>query len=282
MRSTWRNRIALLAVAVALVAGGCSHKKSDAKKGPAVSALPTEAKKLKTVQPGKLVACTAATDPPFFFDDGGRPSGVDAELVRALGGRLGLAGDFVPVPAAQAIDNLKAGKCDIAVAGIVITDTLKQQVDLSAPYLPTAPAVVTKKADAATFKTASALQGKAVAVVADSPAAADIERAAKANGFTMTPYPDYDKALAAVKAGQIVAVVGDLPTLAYKVKDSADVAVASVIRDQQTGGYGIATRKGEDDLTKQVGSALTQVKADDTFRMVLAPYFGDATNLVVG
>lgn len=282
MRSTWRIRIALLTVAVALVAGGCSHKKSDAKKGSAVSALPTEAKKLKTVQPGKLIACTAAADPPFFFDDGGRPSGVDAELVRALGGRLGLAGDFVPVPAAQAIDNLKAGKCDIAVAGIVITDTLKQQVDLSAPYLPTAPAVVTKKADAATFKTASALQGKAVAVVADSPAAADIERAAKANGFTMTPYPDYDKALAAVKAGQIVAVVGDLPTLAYKVKDSADVAVASVIRDQQTGGYGIATRKGDDDLTKQVGAALTQVKADDTFRMVLAPYFGDATNLVVG
>jgi polar amino acid transport system substrate-binding protein len=280
MSPTWRTRIALLAVAVALVAGGCTHKKKVTK-GPPVSSLPTEAKKLKTVQPGKLTACTAATDPPFFFDDGGRPSGVDAELVRAVGGRLGLSGDFVPVPAAQAVDSLKAGKCDIAVAGIVITDSLRQQVDLSNPYLPTAPAVVTKKADVATYKTASALQGKAVAIVADSPAAADIDRAAKANGFTTTPYPDYDKALAAVKAGQIVALLGDLPTLAYKVKDSADVAVASVIRDQQTGGYGIATRKGEDDLTKQVASALTQVKADDTFRMVLAPYFGDATNLVV-
>ena len=269
-----------------LLAGACSHKKSGpgsaSSKTTQVTSLPTQAKTLKLVASGKLTACIASADPPFAFDDAGRTAGIDAELIRALGGRMGLQADFVPGPASSVVDSLKAGKCDVAAAGIAIADTLRQQVDLSPPYLPLGPAIVVKKADTQTYAAPSALRGKSVAVVTGSPAAPDVDRAAKANGFTTTPFADLDKALAAVKAGTVVAAAVELAPAAYKVKGSSDLAVSAVIRDQQGGGYGVASKKGDTLLSSQLASALSQVKADDTYRNVLAPSLGDAANLVIG
>src|SRR5204863_5530389 len=121
---------------------------------------------------------------------------------------------------------------DIAVAALVVSDTLKQQVDFSAPYLPLAPAIVAKKADAGTYKTSAALKGKTVGVIGGSTVAADIDRDSRTAGYTTTTFTDVDKALTALKAGTVAAVLAEVAPVAAKVKDSNDFAVAGLIKDQ--------------------------------------------------
>src|SRR5699024_1737476 len=75
--------------------------------------IPQQARNLKPVAEGKLTACVDAQDPPWSFDENGRTTGIDSELVRALGGRLGLQAELRPAPADALFEDLDARRCDV-------------------------------------------------------------------------------------------------------------------------------------------------------------------------
>lgn len=85
---------------------------------------------------GVLRVGTTADYPPFSYrgPDAAVPAGIDVDLARALGAALGVEVRFVPTTWAGLLDDLVAGRFDIAVGGVSRTLERQQRGFLTRPY----------------------------------------------------------------------------------------------------------------------------------------------------
>ena len=82
-----------------------------------------------------FVAVSNFLHPPFSSrDDGGCPIGVEVELVEEAAARLGHRVEWQERPFSDLLAAVAAGKADVAVSTIGITEDRAQLVDFSAPY----------------------------------------------------------------------------------------------------------------------------------------------------
>jgi len=75
------------------------------------------------------------TFPPMIFKQGSDLAGVEVDLARALGSKLGRTVVFVEVPWANQIEALNSGKTDIIMSSMSITPARRFIVNYSQPYL---------------------------------------------------------------------------------------------------------------------------------------------------
>ncbi|HEX2299346.1 MAG TPA: transporter substrate-binding domain-containing protein, partial [Pseudonocardiaceae bacterium] len=88
------------------------------------------------VQPGKLTTCTHLPYSPFQFKKGNEIVGFDVDLVDAVAKELDVEQRIIDTPfeGIQSGQALNAGKCDVAAAGMTITETREKNLDFSDPY----------------------------------------------------------------------------------------------------------------------------------------------------
>jgi polar amino acid transport system substrate-binding protein len=84
---------------------------------------------------GVLRMGTCATIEPFSFQAGGLPTGLDIELSRLIGERLGKKIEIVDMNFEGLIPALQSGKIDFALSNFNVTDERKQLVNFSLPYV---------------------------------------------------------------------------------------------------------------------------------------------------
>src|SRR5262245_37336376 len=75
------------------------------------------------------------TYPPIIFKQGGQMAGVEADLARQLGPRLGRPVYFVEVLWDQQVDALLAGRTDIIMSGMSVTQARAVRIAFTEPYL---------------------------------------------------------------------------------------------------------------------------------------------------
>ena len=120
---TWPPlRLALLLVAVSLWAG-CADDYYR------VSPAPAE------VPPNALRVGVTTTYPPIIFRQAGQISGVEADFARLLGTRLARPVYFTEVLWDQQIDALMAGRTDIIMSGMSVTEARAFRIAFTEPYL---------------------------------------------------------------------------------------------------------------------------------------------------
>ena len=73
--------------------------------------------------------------PPMVFKQGKELAGVEVDLARALGEKLGRKVTFVELPWEEQIEALSAGRIDIIMSSMSITTARRYVVDFSRPYL---------------------------------------------------------------------------------------------------------------------------------------------------
>jgi polar amino acid transport system substrate-binding protein len=73
--------------------------------------------------------------PPMVFKQGGELAGVEVDLARALGAKLGRKVVFVEVEWANQIEALNTGRTDIIMSSMSITPARRFVVNFSQPYL---------------------------------------------------------------------------------------------------------------------------------------------------
>lgn len=126
---------------------------------------------------GDIVVQTNAYFAPFEYYEGTEIVGVDVEIMKRVGEKLGKDivwndGDFGII-----IDTVKEGTlADCGAAGLTITDERKEKVDFSNPYytsiqyviLPADSDIATKTVDGVTYIVWEALAGKTIATQTDT------------------------------------------------------------------------------------------------------------------
>ncbi|MDO0915924.1 transporter substrate-binding domain-containing protein [Streptomyces sp. DT2A-34] len=269
MKTTLGRRTRMLAATTAtaglVLVAGCS---SDDNGG---SGTKTAAGGVEVVKAGRLTTCTHLPYPPFQSEIDGKVQGFDVSLIDLVADDLGVQQTIVDQPFEnfKTGGSLNAGSCDLAAAGMTITEERKKNVDFSDPYFEATQAVlVDKKSGISSF---ADLKGKKVGAQAQTTG----EDYAKSKGLDPVSFESSDAVINGLRTGQVEAVVIDYPVVQGWLKDKANAAAFEVAEQINTGEqYGFTVKKGNDKLREAINKAIKDAKADGTYKKLYEQWIG--------
>ncbi|MFE9024240.1 transporter substrate-binding domain-containing protein [Streptomyces sp. NPDC007808] len=269
MKTTLGRRTRVLAATTAtaglVLLAGCS---SDDNGG---GGTKTAAGGVEVVKAGRLTTCTHLPYPPFQSEIDGKVQGFDVSLIDLVAEDLGVKQAIVDQPFEnfKTGGSLNAGQCDLAAAGMTITEERKKNVDFSDPYFEATQAVlVDKKSGISSF---AGLKGKKVGAQAQTTG----EDYAKSKGLDPVSFESSDAVLNGLRTGQVQAVVIDYPVVQGWLKDKANADAFQVAEQINTGEqYGFTVKKGNTKLREAINKAIKDAKADGTYKKLYEQWIG--------
>ena len=209
-----------------------------------------------------------ADSPPLVFRHQGQWRGVEADLGRAFAERLGMKPVFVACPPGQLAEALLAGKVDVLMAGVAVTEERRLQMDFSTPYLVVGQADLVGTDDLPRYNTAIKIRMSQarVGVVPGSPGDGFVS--GYFPGAGRTGFPGTAEAVSALLDRQIDLFVTDAPAawwLALQYPDRLAVAPALFARQEIAWGF----RRGSVVLRESANRALADWLKDGTLEAIL-------------
>jgi polar amino acid transport system substrate-binding protein len=225
------------------------------------------------VNEGKLTTCTHLPYKPFQFSQDGKIVGFDVDIVDEIASDLGVEQEIVDTPfeGIQTGEDLNTLKCDIAAAGMTITDVREKNLDFSDPYFEATQALlVPADSDVATLED---LAGKKLGVQLSTTG----EIYAKDNapeGTELVQFEDLALLETAVQTGQVDAAINDNGVLYDFAAEHDDVKVAAEFDTGEQ--YGLGVRTGNTALLDEVNKTLKRITDDGTYDKIYTEWFGQA------
>ncbi len=252
------------AVFAACSKGGNTEEPSAASETPAAEASDFEYIKGK----GTLIVGITDYAPMDYKEEGSDEwTGFDAELARAVGEKLGLKVEFLEIEWDNKFLELKTKGIDCIWNGMTITDEVKLNTNVTAPYARNRQVVVMNKDKAAQYKDVESLKDLTFAVENGSSG----QGAAEDNGLKATAVSAQSDTLLEVKSGSVDGAIIDsvmAEAMTGEGTDYADLAVACVLSEEQ---FGIGCRQ-ESDLKDKIDEAIAELKADGTVQKLAEKY----------
>lgn len=224
------------------------------------------------------------TYPPFNFRDAsGELQGFDIDIAREIGKRLNANLTFVCQPFDAMIPALLAGKFDLLLASMSITDERKKSIDFSIPYRSSTARFVAAKGTTAAPLTAdgkpnpAGVAGKIIAIQRSSTYESYITKMMP--GAQVVLYDTVDNMLLDLQSGRVDLVFAGPIKLAndflLKPRGANFAFVGPEINDPEFfgPGVGVGLRKDAGSLTTEVNAALQGMFDDGTFKAINNKYW---------
>lgn len=235
----------------------------------------TEAAGTETAGNGKTFTVGFdASFPPYGYQENGEYVGFDLDLAQEVCDRNGWEIVKTPIDWDAKNIELNGGSIDCIWNGFTMNGREDDYTWTPAYINNTQVFAVNKNSD---IKKAVDLAGKNVLVQADSSALAalqdeentDIKALADSFG-SLTQVPDYESALMELEAGSADAVAMDEGVALTKQAQNDNIVILDDVISQEQ--YGIAFKKGNDELRDQVWSTLLEMEKDGTVDKIAAKY----------
>ncbi|HEX5083652.1 MAG TPA: ABC transporter substrate-binding protein/permease [Blastocatellia bacterium] len=181
--------------------------------------------------------------------------GFEIDLMDAVGKQLNRKSVFVQNQWDGLIPGLQRGNYDLAVNGIEITDDRKQQVNFSIPYYACGEQL-SVRVEENSIESLADLKGKVAGTLKASLAQRILERANLEQGgrIEIRSYENQNNAYDDLALGRLQAVLMDWPIAVYYSKPNPKLKFVGPGIERME--YGIAVRKEDSELLKQVNDAL--------------------------
>ncbi|MFJ4695636.1 transporter substrate-binding domain-containing protein [Streptomyces sp. NPDC088766] len=233
----------------------------------------TAAGGVELVKAGQLTTCTHLPYPPFQSEIDGKVQGFDVSLIDLVAKDLGVKQEILDTP----FENFKtgaflnSGECDLAAAGMTITEERKKNVDFSDPYFDATQAVLVDKN--AGVNSLAEIKSKNVKLGAQAQTTG--EDYVTKQGFDPVSFESSDAVLNGLRTGQVKAVVIDYPVVQGWLKDKANADAFEVVDNLNTGEqYGFTVKKGNTKLVAAIDKAIADAKADGTYKKLYEQWIG--------
>ena len=228
----------------------------------------------KVVKEGQLTVCTHLPYKPFQYNDGGKIVGFDVDMMDLVAKKLDLKQSIFDTPfeGIESGQSLNTGKCDVAAAGMTITDGRQKVLDFSEPYFDATQALLVKKGSP--IKGLEDLKGKSVGVQLGT-TGSDYVRENAPEGTDIKEFEDLALLTTAVKTGQTDAGVNDNGVLLDYAKTNPDTEVATEFDTGEHYGFAVA-KDQNDELLKTIDETIAEAKQDGTYDEIYKKYFGEA------
>ena len=235
----------------------------------------TEAAGTETAGNGKTFTVGFdASFPPYGYQENGEYVGFDLDLAQEVCDRNGWEIVKTPIDWDAKNIELNGGSIDCIWNGFTMNGREDDYTWTPAYINNTQVFAVNKNSG---IKKAADLAGKNVLVQADSSALAalqdeentDIKALADSFG-SLTQVPDYESALMELEAGSADAVAMDEGVALTKQAQNDNIVILDDVISQEQ--YGIAFKKGNDELRDQVWSTLVEMEKDGAVDKIAAKY----------
>lgn len=235
----------------------------------------TEAAGTETAGNGKTFTVGFdASFPPYGYQENGEYVGFDLDLAQEVCDRNGWEIVKTPIDWDAKNIELNGGSIDCIWNGFTMNGREDDYTWTPAYINNTQVFAVNKNSG---IKKAADLAGKNVLVQADSSALAALQDEentaikALADSFgSLTQVPDYESALMELEAGSADAVAMDEGVALTKQAQNDNIVILDDVISQEQ--YGIAFKKGNDELRDQVWSTLLEMEKDGTVDKIAAKY----------
>ncbi|WP_406327530.1 transporter substrate-binding domain-containing protein [Streptomyces sp. NBC_01617] len=259
------RRIAVIcaAAALALPLSACSSSGDGA-----------TVKGAKLIKSGQITTCTHLPYAPFQSEKDGKVVGFDVSMIDLVAEDLGVKQEVVD----KSFETIKTGAdlnasvCDVAAAGMTITDERKQNLDFSVPYFNATQALLARKG----VKAASVEDITKQKLKLGSQSSTTGEDFAHSHGADPQSFESSDAELNGLRTGQVDVIVQDYPVVQNWLKDPANSAKFEIVGNLDTGEqYGFAVRKGGNPkLLAAINQAIKDAKSDGTYKKLYEQWIG--------
>ena len=242
-----------------------AKEEAPAEAGSAAEAAPTD---FTTVEDGKLHMATNAAFPPYeMVADDGSFEGIDVEIAGKIAEKLGLELVVDDMDFGSVITSVQAGKSDIAMAGLTVTDERKENVDFSDTYATGVQTVIVPiDSD---IETIDDLQGKLIGCQEST--TGYIYCSDDYGEDMVTAFPSGANAIQALLSGKVDAVVIDSqPAQEFVAQNAGKLKMLGT--EYVTEDYAIGVSKDNTALRDAVNNALKELIDDGTVQSILDKY----------
>ena len=221
---------------------------------------------------GSIIVAMEGTWAPWtYHDEDDNLGGYDVEVAQNIAEKLGVEVEFIEGAWDGLLAGLDAGRYDIMVNGVGVTEERAEKYNFSTPYAYNKTAVIVR-GDYDEISSMEDLKGKKTANTISSTYAAQAE----AYGATVTGVDDLNQTIELLLSKRIDATLNaEVVFNDYKKEHpEADVKIATY--SDQVEEIAIPIRKGDDTVTllDAVNDALDEMAKDGTLTELSEKYFG--------
>lgn len=224
------------------------------------------------------VGATGDYNPMSYLDpDAGEYVGFDAALAEDLAAALGVELEYEPTSWPTLMEDTLAGKFDLALCGITVTDARKEQALMSDGYLSNGKTILCRAEDADKYKSLADINRPEVRVMVN-PGGLN-EKFAHENlpDCTLIVYDVNNEIPARIAEGEADIMITEIMEAGFYVREDARLA-APLIREPFTHGQlGALMPKGSEDLLDFVNDFLAREQASGRLDELAEQYiYGDS------
>lgn len=253
--------VVLLVFGLVLGAAGCGGGGEAEKQGDGESAAVLN------------VGSDAVYAPMEYIGDDDEVIGFDADLIRAIGEKVGMEVNVKHVDWDGLFAALESGDINCIISSMTITDERKEVVDFSDPYFEATQIIAVK--EGSDIKGLKDLVGKPVGVQQNTTGHYAVEGIEGMKESDIKKYPTTPDALINLTSGLVKAVVADTPVVLNYIKHNPEAGIVTVTDDFEKEYYGIAVKKGNKELVDKINEGLKQVKEDGIYDEIYIQYLGE-------
>lgn len=203
--------------------------------------------------------------------------GFDVDIANALCEQIKRKCVFVESEWDSIIPGLQAKKFDVVISSMSITPERARVVDFTNRYYKTPSAIVVKKS--VKYEGPASLKGMKIGVLKSSTQEKWALGELKPAGVAVVPYQSQNQVYLDIQAGRLDGTVADKVEVNggfLRKPEGKDYGYAGP--DQYDAKYygegiGIALRKGQGDLKKQLNEAIDTIRANGTYARIARKYF---------
>ena len=226
-----------------------------------------QARSLEEIQAsGKLLVGSTGDYKPMSYlnKKTGQYEGFDAEMASSLAKKLGVALVYVPTTWKTLQDDTLAGKFDVAICGITVTDARKKVMAMSDPYLTFGKTILVTKSKVQQFKSLDDVNQPSVRVMYN-PGGTNEKFAKESTPKAQLIMHEHNAEIPGlVGEGKADVMITETMEASRYVKDNPKVAAPLVDKPFTENHFGVLMPKDHPDLLKAVNDWMAGIKSDGT------------------
>ena len=214
---------------------------------------------------GKIVIATSPDWPPYeYIDDAGEIVGTDVLMMQWIAEQLGVELEIQPLAFDACLAAVGRGDVDLMVAGLTFDEERLNAMELTGIYWNEGDqGLLVRKGEGATFNSAEAFNGKAVAAQNGTNQQIMVEE--QLTGATLELITRIPDGVNMVKTGRVDALA--VPKTVYDsvLAQNDDLEVADFAFDFEGGNY-IASVKGETALAEKIQELINKINEEGLYQ----------------
>jgi polar amino acid transport system substrate-binding protein len=256
--------VVTVALLTSVLLGGCGSS-SDA----------IDTSNIDTITDKTLTVCSDIPYAPFELGENGNYSGIDIDILDAIGKDLGYSVTFKPTAFDDIFDVMNNKGCDMVASAVSISQERRNTMLFSNGYFEINQSLLIRAEDVATFASLEGLKGRKIGVQTGTTG----EQYAKTHSdpAMVVSIDGADDLEAALKSKAVDGVIMDFPVNSYMAQQDISLQVVQTFTDVDREEYGIALPLQADELQIAVNKSLEKIREDGRYDAILSKYLGSAT-----